>query len=243
MKFRDFELTRTKINGFVMTYTTIGVDGALIRVLNIDHAYQSATYLDERRFTAPFAYLRTYEEQFEPGFPIHRVLMIGGGGYAYPKHILSHHDNISIDVVEIDPKLTKLAMRRFFLDEALERYPDRLRCITSDGLTYLENTNSKAYDTILNDAFRGQVPDADLMSDEGLREVHRCLKDGGMYFTNVVVRNTNQGAFDLMAIMSNMQNVFRHVHIIPARDTRSAGGNYLLVGTDSEVSFSGEITI
>lgn len=52
-----------------------------------------------------------------------------------------------IDVVEIDPDMTRLAKQYFNLGEY-----DNLSSIHSDGRVYL-NTTEKKYDAILGDAF------------------------------------------------------------------------------------------
>lgn len=68
-----------------------------------------------------------------------RVLMVGGGGYAWPKHVLaSGPADCVMDVVELDPAVTRVAGRWFFLDEAMEAHPGRLRLVEGDGRSYLE---------------------------------------------------------------------------------------------------------
>lgn len=41
-------------------------------------------------------------------------LMIGGGGYSFPKYLLANYPDATIDVVEIDPKMTEIAKEYFF---------------------------------------------------------------------------------------------------------------------------------
>ena len=43
--------------------------------------------------------------------------MIGGAGYSFPKGFISTRETGTIDVVEIDGRLTDLAHKYFFLDE------------------------------------------------------------------------------------------------------------------------------
>ena len=72
----------------------------------------------------------------------HRVLVLGGGGFAWPKHVLATHPEVSLDVVEIDPAIIRIARKHFFLDEAIEKFDPvhaRLRLICDDGRAFLEN--------------------------------------------------------------------------------------------------------
>ena len=63
-------------------------DGKPVRVLQTGGVYQSATYLDERRMEPVFSYYRAFDHAFTLRPDTRRVLMIGGGGYAWPKHVL-----------------------------------------------------------------------------------------------------------------------------------------------------------
>ena len=126
--------------------------GAEVRVLQTGGVWQSATYVDDRRFEPVFAYYRAFDHMFEAartgGVPVRRALMLGGGGFAYPKHALTTRPDLRMDVVEIDPAIVRAARDYFFLDELEQRLAEeaaaagrcasRLRVITLDGRAYLE---------------------------------------------------------------------------------------------------------
>ena len=107
--------------------------------------YQSATYLGRRRFEPVFEYIRAFDAMFEAedsmrgivGHGIERVLMLGGGGYSYPKHALATHRLLAMDVVELDASVTLLARRWFYLDELERMAGDRLSLITADARSYM----------------------------------------------------------------------------------------------------------
>lgn len=44
------------------------------------------------------------------------ILFIGGGGFSGPKYFLDNYPNLSVDVVEIDPKVVDVAREYFFLE-------------------------------------------------------------------------------------------------------------------------------
>lgn len=114
------QLVRTR-SGMARVKKVRDEAGNQVRVLQQGGVYQSATYLDERRFEPVFAYYRAFDRMFDAeaskraatGGGIDRVLVMGGGGYAYPKHALTAHPALDMDVVEIDPSITRLARRWF----------------------------------------------------------------------------------------------------------------------------------
>lgn len=131
--------------GEAAVYAMPAEDGSLVRMLNVGGVLQSATYLDERWATCPFAYLRSFDHLFEAALSeapdplvVNRVLMLGGAGFAYPKQLLLEHPGVALDVVEIDPAMVQIARERFFLDRlemqlAAEGRADDLRIFVEDG--------------------------------------------------------------------------------------------------------------
>lgn len=228
--------------GPARVYDTEGPDGAGIRVLEVGGAFQSAAYVDGRP-EAPFAYLRAFDAAFDAGVPVRRALMLGGGAFAYPRHVLARHADVALDVVEVDPAIVALARERFFLADAERAHAGRLRVIVADARAHLRATAAAwdaigcdplaPYDAILNDVFRGVDPDAGLLAPEGLALVRACLAPGGLYLVNVVVPDSPEGAAALMAAGRALERAFAHVSVIPCADEGfSAQDNYLLVATD-----------
>ena len=79
-------------------------DGSEVRVLARGGVFQSATYLGERWSEPVFEYIRAFDTMFEAlpqmrawyAHGIGRVLMLGGGGFSYPKALLAARDGGSI---------------------------------------------------------------------------------------------------------------------------------------------------
>lgn len=149
------QVLRTR-GGMARVHVVDAPDGSQIRVLSAGGVYQSATYLGDRRFEPVFAYYRAFDAMFE-AWPEHdgaarpikdfkNVLMIGGGGFAYPKHLLTAHAGIRMDVAELDLSVVRAARRWFFLDELEARLANpatargnSLRIIEADGRELLES--------------------------------------------------------------------------------------------------------
>ena len=137
----DPRFYRTKF-GPAVVCTTTDADGRAVRLLLVGRSVQSATYVDEEYRAEPvFDYYLAFDLMFDAKPDIERVLMVGGGGYAYPKHIIATRPEVHMDVVEIDPVITRIALTDFYLAEYLSDYPFGgtydLGRICADGCDYL----------------------------------------------------------------------------------------------------------
>lgn len=192
-----------------------------IRVLDVNDTYQSATYLDERWCEVPFPYLKLYDCIFSTSAPARNVCMLGGGGYAFPKHVVAHYPHARIDVVEVDPTITRIAKEHFFLNRLMSTYETnkngRLGLVCDDALSYLRTAAKQgiAYDAILNDCFAASNPDASLASPEAIQTIDRCLSKGGLYLTNVISALVGSEAQPLAELTESLSCVFSHVYALP----------------------------
>lgn len=137
----DPRFYRTKF-GPAVVCTTTDADGRAVRLLLVGRSVQSATYVDEEYRAEPvFDYYLAFDLMFDAKPDIERVLMVGGGGYAYPKHIIATRPEVHMDVVEIDPAITRIALADFYLAEYLSDFPFGgtydLGRVCADGCDYL----------------------------------------------------------------------------------------------------------
>lgn len=206
--------------GTARVYST-SWDNSRIRVLDIEGTYQSATYLDDRWCEPPFPYLCLYECIFEAAHPAQSVCMLGGGGFAFPKHVVANHPDASIDVVEIDPIVTHIAREHFFLERLERTYhtarTGRLRIHTTDALAHLQSCAQEhvRYDAILNDCYAAEVPDASLRTPESIATVKSCLTPRGMYLTNTITALEGRESKPLRRLIDALSLHFDHILAIP----------------------------
>lgn len=114
-----------------------------MRLLLVDGAMQSAQYLDPLlQDELAFEYMREFEWAFRLHPSARRVLLIGGGGFAYPRFFLKKYPEKSIDVVELSPTIVEVARDYFGLRALEAQYSDRLRVIVGDGHRYLEKLSA-----------------------------------------------------------------------------------------------------
>lgn len=212
-------------------------DGSPVRVMQIGGVYQSATFLDERRYEPVFSYYRGFDLAFQFCGERARLLMIGGGGFAWPKHVLAGDwDAYCLDVVEIDPAVIRIARKHFYVDEASELRPGTLRCIEGDGRAYVEQYRGVRYDCIVLDAFSGCEPVESLATVEFAREAKCVLAAGGAVLANVVSADDGTDISFLSDMAASFSTAFETVYAMPCEDDPLAvEDNYLLVATDSDV--------
>lgn len=232
--------------GIVSTHR---IEGVPVRVLRLGGVWQSATYLGDRWAEPVFAYYRAFDAIFDAGpafeaasgHPIARALMIGGGGFAWPKHALTEHPELSLTVVEHDPAIVACARRWFYLDRLEEAAGNRLSVVCNDGRAFLEKSDER-FDTILNDAFSGFEPVRSLATVEAARAVKARLVPGGIYAANVVSKDDGEDVSFLRDVVATLSQVFAHVQVLSAEDaTYSGEDNYLVVATDLALSLPGAI--
>lgn len=208
------------------------LDEPVMRILSVKGVHQSACYLDERRFDLPFPYLEMFNRIFatnrtSPWTP-RRICLLGAGGYAYPKYLLAHHPEVTrIDVVEIDPAMTQLARKYFFLDEAIRQFdadtPHRMHLVTADGRAFIEHPETylaedaphpHRYDAILNDTFFGSKPAMSLATREAARAIRTQLTRDGIYATNIVASCEGESSHLLRSIVATLRSEFAFVRVI-----------------------------
>ncbi|MEE8722119.1 MAG: fused MFS/spermidine synthase [Eggerthellaceae bacterium] len=221
-----------------------------VRVLEIGGAYQAATFItDDACYDLVFDYCRLFDRLFETGIPIRRVLMLGGGGYMYPKHLISQYPDVALDVVEIDPAITALAERYFYLDRLIEEFVTertrRLRLVNDDARHFLDELPSDVrYDAIINDCFAGRAPVASLAGSDAARLIHAHLTPGGAYLVNAIAALEGPAAAPLVDLGRTLSPTFSHLCCVPCRRfAKDDTDNVLVIATDGTASFTGAIPL
>jgi spermidine synthase len=109
-----------------------------------------------------------------------RILLIGGGVFTLPTALLKVLPNTSIDVVELDPGLTKLAQEFFDLP-----VNDRLAIFNTDGRTFLRE-HAMRYDMIMVDAFTHTTIPKEIKTLQAFQAYRAHLKDKGVLAMNII---------------------------------------------------------
>lgn len=248
--------------------------GVPVRVLRVGGAYQSATYLDERWWELPFEYYRAFDRLFdarsgvrgagasreaedaagpsaavpERALDVSSVLVIGGGGCSYPKHLVMGHAGVSVDVLERDRRIARIAREHFFVDR-LERElrargeEGRFRLIVADGMEYLRSC-ARSYDAVVNDAFVGRMPVRDFVEPCGLALIKEHLSPAGVYVTNFVVGDEASELVRFQESLEALQAAFASVQLVVATDDEYSDlDNYVVFASDGSHAFAGAIPL
>lgn len=211
-------------------------DGVPVRVLEVSGTWQSATYLDEGWAELVFPYHRLFADAIgELGIASPRALMLGGGGYAFPKYLVAHNEAATVDVVEVDPAVSELA-RRYFLLDRLGEGTSRLRTYNEDARAFLESGRGRAaYDVIANDCFGARVPASGLATVEATRAIAARLVPGGVYLSNVVSALEGRHSQLLRDVCATLATTFAHVCVIPCSpDDPDLEDNNVVVATNAD---------
>ena len=220
----------------------------LVRMMNVAGTMQSGTYLDDDTYCdLAFSYTRDYDCMFLAGVPVRDVLVLGGGGYSYPKHLIAHRPETFVTCVEIDPVVTAIARRYFFLDRLFEEYDldetGRLQLVEGDAREFLEQSDER-YDAIVNDCFAGMSLVESLATREAALLYHKHLREDGVYLSNVIGAVEGPRSRAMRRILRTHASEFAHVYVLPGQPAALSNcDNNVVIATDGDWRFPGAIEL
>ena len=197
---------------------------ATYKTLQVDRGLES--YIDTETGEMGAKYLRYYDlfEYFNKDAK--STLLIGGAAYTYPIHYLQKYNDKTIDVVEIDDKMTQIAVEQF----GLNINDERLKTYSQDGRSYL-NYNQNKYDTILIDAFKGTNAPFELTTYEALTNAKNMLNENGVVITNIISALEGENAKFIEYEYTTYKAVFDDVKIYKVVNMENDSiQNLILVG-------------
>jgi predicted membrane-bound spermidine synthase len=206
--------------------------GGNVHALHLDHLVHSYADVDDPTYLE-YGYLRIFNDVAgwalrERDLP--RFLFIGGGGYTLPR--LLSRTNADIDVVEIDPAVTRVA-RRFF---ALPR-ESSIRTINEDARWFAMRATD-VYDVIFIDAFNDLSVPYHLTTREYALMLQRMLRPGGALVVNLV-DDYERGRF-LRSYLRTLQLVFGDANVSlvveDREDLKSTRSTFVVTAFSSQVS-------
>lgn len=248
LRKRGVKVHRSKF-GLALVFDGEDADGDELRMLNVNGIYQSISYMQEGRRDDLVCLYHQYfaeviaiaRETLGTSYPA-SVLVLGGGGFSLPKWLVTHQPQATIDTVEIDPTIIRLARQYFYLDELEARThaerDGRLHIICDDGWEVMRHGSSR-WDIIVNDAFMAKRPLGPLTGTAGTRTVCDHLSDRGIYLANVMGALEGGKAQALRETVDACTQVFARVYLFPEKpeDPRRPGVN-ALVATNLELPIS-----
>ena len=136
------------------------------------------------------------------------VLILGMGTGTFATQCNRYFDNMNIEGVEIDDKITDLSIEYFDFDE-------NIPVTTYDGRAYL-NAIDKQYDVIMVDAYQDITIPFQMSSVEFFRLVADHLTVDGVMVVNMNMRGQSEGSINDY-LSDTIASVFDDVYVIDVR--------------------------
>ena len=196
---------------------------------------QSSIWLDSPDVFAD-SYASAFSALLRQKADLSRVLLLGGGAMSYPKHFVhtlfpdEEQTNAPLlDVVEIDPLMTKVAKEKFFFEPH-----DRITVFHLDARRFLQQTETQ-YDVVLLDVFRSspELP-FHLVTTEFFAEVRKALVPGGSLAINIIAALEGDAAVFTRALCATLAESFSELQLIQldGNRARTEAQNLVLVAGD-----------
>ncbi len=205
------------------------------KTLQVDTGVES--YIDANTGEMGAKYLYYYDLFEYYSKDAKSALLIGGAAYTYPMHYLEKFPGNTMDVVEIDDKMTELAEKEFGLDVN----NSNLDIHHQDGRSFL-NYNEEKYDVVFMDAFKGINVPFELATYEAMLEVYRNLNENGMIITNVVSALKGNDSKLIEYEYATYMEVFDNVKLFKVKDglEETEIQNLILIGFKGNNSINEE---
>jgi spermidine synthase len=221
----------TQYNNVSLYETNFYQNQRPIRVMSLDGKLDSAMYMDSDELV--FDYTKYYRLANAYNSNIKNILVIGGAGYSVPKDFL--RNGVAVDVVEIDPELTKLAQKYFDPHGELKNN-NLLTIYHEDGRTFLNKNTKKQYDVIMLDAFKSYSIPYQLTTIEAVQKMKGLLKPNGIVMANVISAVQGDKGQFLQAEYHTFKQSFSQVdlYIVNIPTAGESVQNLMLIGGSSQ---------
>ncbi len=173
------------------------------------------------------------DRKSKEGEVLYAMLHRDNGNGQFDQYLVDGYSKIQrMDVVEIDPKTTELAIQYFYLNDQ----DPRLRIFHEDGRTYINRTKD-TYDIIYIDAFRSfYVVPFQLTTQEAVHKLYQMLDSQGVIVVNVPSALTGGKGRFFEAELKTYRSVFPEVraYAVTSPTDETMVQNIVLVGFKSK---------
>jgi spermidine synthase len=184
-------------------------EGRMVRELWQNGGSSSAEFVDTGDPAHDYAIVSGI--LLEPlGDRLDNVLVLGGAALSLPSALNRWRPDMQIQVVEIDPAVTRIAEEYFAYREA--DYPN-IDVVHEDARLFLRSGESR-FDVIYLDVFDHllSVPWT-MVTVEALEDLSARLDEGGVFMANILSPTRGSGARLLHRIKATAQEVFPEVRL------------------------------
>jgi MFS family permease len=200
----------SEYNSIKVYPTTNYQSGDSILIMQLGRQRAGGMSLTDRPLPFNYLYYFRLAEHFKPDFK--KSLMLGGAAYSFPQYYIQYYPNAKMDVVEIDPEVTRVAQEYF----GLKDHPN-LKIYHQDARTYINSCQEK-YDVIYSDTFRNAISlPYQLTTIEAVEKQYDLLNDGGVVLVNVIQAVEGKSSLFLQAELKTFMEVFPQVYLFADR--------------------------
>lgn len=180
-----------------------------VRVLAMGFSeYHSAMFLDRpQQLALDYTRFFSMAQYLHPS--LRRVLCIGGGALSFPRYLLAKSPGTSIDVVELDPGVSRVAQEYFHFEPNA-----RLSIHHEDGRVFL-NREGPRYDAVFLDVFWGRTIPQQLATVESARRIATRLAPDGILLVNFVSAIEGPGGDFFQHEYATLKRVFPNILVFP----------------------------
>lgn len=183
--------------------------GPGVKILTLDHLIHSylkpadPDFLGYRHEEVQGELVRTAASKGDS-----RILVIGGGGYTFPRWVEHNLPKVEVDVVEIDPGVTEVAHRELGLSRQTA-----IRSFHMDGRQFIREKAAKGhYQLVIQDAVNDLAVPYHLMTKEYNDAVKATLAPNGAYLLTLI--DSIQDGELWRAAVHTMRETFPHVALL-----------------------------
>jgi len=183
--------------------------GSGVKTLTLDHLIHSYVKPDDPNFLGyPHEEVQGELVRAAASKGATEVLVIGGGGYTFPRWVEHNLPQVGVDVVEIDPGVTEVAHREL----GLSRHTT-IRSHHMDGRQFIREQARKGhYQLVIQDAVNDLAVPYHLMTKEYNDAVKATLAPGGAYLLTLI--DSIQDGELWRAAVHTMRETFPHVVLL-----------------------------
>jgi spermidine synthase len=209
----------------IRTYYNAEKDGGVM-VLVLDHLVHSYVKPDNPAYQGYDHQLVQIDlsqvaDQRAGGQP--NILLIGGGGYTYPRWIEAFLPGATMQVVEIDPGVTEIAYRELGLAR-----DTKIESFNMDGRQFVQELAPKGhYHLIVQDAVNDLSVPGHIMTKEYNDRVREAMTDDGIYLLSVI--DLYKDGQLLRSALRTMKQTFPHVQLLAVSPSWTTGGANVFV--------------
>ncbi len=155
-----------------------------------------------------------------------KTLLLGLGGGTLYKQLKKN--NLTVNVVEIDERIAKIAKKYFYINK-------NVNVIVDDARHYL-NLTKKKYDVIIYDLYHSETPPIHLMTKEAFAEIKTKLTKKGILIVNFYGYITGSKGKAARSIYKTLLADNYHVQLVATKGKENARNLLFIASKEKLVS-------